>query len=115
MGRIIDENSGVVVIGQDVRLSTVAIAQGNLTISISETPSVSQPEPFSKGDTVVVPRTDVTVDEEKGKGLVMLQSGVKLRDLVNGLNALGVTPRDLISILQALKTAGAMQAEIEVM
>jgi flagellar P-ring protein precursor FlgI len=112
---LIDENSGVVVIGQDVRLSTVAIAQGNLTISISETPTVIQPNEFSKGETVVVPRTDITVDEEKGKGLFVLQSGVRLRDLVNGLNALGVTPRDLISILQALKAAGAMQAEIEVM
>ncbi|MET0546793.1 MAG: flagellar basal body P-ring protein FlgI [Caulobacterales bacterium] len=113
---VIDENSGVVVIGQDVRLSTVAIAQGNLTISVSETPEVSQPNEFSRGgETVVVPRSNVSVDEETGKGLVLLRTGVRLRDLVDGLNTLGVSPRDLISILQALKAAGALQAEIEVM
>jgi flagellar P-ring protein precursor FlgI len=112
---VIDEVSGVVVIGQDVRLSTVALAQGNLTISVTETPDVSQPAPFSKGETVVVPQTQIQVEEEKGKGLTLLKTGVKLKDLVDGLNALGVTPRDLISILQALKAAGALQAEIEVM
>jgi flagellar P-ring protein precursor FlgI len=98
-----------------VKVSTVAIAQGNLTISISEDPFVSQPEPFNhRGETVVVPSTGVEVDEEEG-GLVVVPGGVPLRQLVNGLNALGVTPRDMISILQALKAAGAIQAEIEVM
>jgi flagellar P-ring protein precursor FlgI len=112
---VIDESSGIVVMGENVKVSTVAIAQGNLTISISEDPFVSQPEPFNhRGETVVVPSTGVEVDEEEG-GLVVVPGGVPLRQLVNGLNALGVTPRDMISILQALKAAGAIQAEIEVM
>lgn len=111
---VIDENSGIVVMGENVRVSTVAIAQGNLTISVTEDPFVSQPEPFSRGETVVVPSTGLDVQEEEG-GLVVVPGGVPLRQLVNGLNALGVTPRDMISILQALKAAGAIQAEIEVM
>jgi len=111
---VIDESSGIVVMGENVKVSTVAIAQGNLTISITEDPFVSQPAPFSRGDTVVVPDTGVQVEEEEG-GLVVVPGGVELRQLVNGLNALGVTPRDMISILQALKAAGAIQADIEVM
>jgi flagellar P-ring protein precursor FlgI len=112
---VIDESSGIVVMGENVKVSTVAIAQGNLTISIQEDPFVSQPAPFSRGgETVVVPSTGVDVEEEEG-GLVVVPGGVPLRQLVNGLNALGVTPRDMISILQALKAAGAIQAEIEVM
>lgn len=113
---VIDEVSGIIVMGENVRVSTVAIAQGNLTISIEETPQVSQPAPFSEnGETVVVPRTNVTVEEEKGTGLVVVREGVALRDLVSGLNALGLTPRDMITILQSIKAAGAMQAEIEVL
>lgn len=111
---VIDESSGIVVMGENVTVSTVAIAQGNLTISIQEDPFVSQPGPFSRGETVVVPSSNVEVDEDEG-GLVMVPGGVPLRQLVNGLNALGVTPRDMISILQALKAAGAIQANIEVM
>jgi flagellar P-ring protein precursor FlgI len=111
---VIDESSGIVVMGENVNVSTVAIAQGNLTISVQEDPFVSQPAPFSRGDTVVVPSSNVDVEEEPG-GLVVVPGGVPLRQLVNGLNALGVTPRDMISILQALKAAGAIQAEIEVM
>jgi len=112
---VIDEQSGVIVIGSDVRISTVAIAQGNLTIRVTETPQVSQPQPFAQqGQTQVVPRTDIDVDEETGKRLVLLNAGVSLEELVNGLNALGVGPRDMISILQAIKAAGALQAEIEV-
>jgi flagellar P-ring protein precursor FlgI len=112
---VIDESSGIVVMGENVKVSTVAIAQGNLTISIQEDPFVSQPAPFNRGgETVVVPSTNVEVEEEGG-GLVMVPGGVPLRQLVNGLNALGVSPRDMISILQALKAAGAIQAEIEVM
>jgi flagellar P-ring protein precursor FlgI len=109
-----DESSGIVVMGENVKVSTVAIAQGNLTISIQEDPFVSQPAPFSRGETVVAPSSGVDVEEDEG-GLVMVPGGVPLRQLVNGLNALGVTPRDMISILQALKAAGAIQAEIEVM
>ena len=113
---VIDESSGVIVMGQDVRVSKVAIAQGNLTISVSETPQVSQPSPFStQGNTVVVPRTDVNVDEEKGKQLGIIDGSISLQELVDGLNALGVSPRDMITILQAIKSAGALQADIEVM
>ncbi len=112
---VVDESSGIIVMGSDVRVSTVAIAQGNLTIRITETPQVSQPDPFSNtGETVVVPRTQIEVDEEKNK-LTVLREGVSLQELVDGLNALGVGPRDLIAILQAVKTAGGLQAEIEVM
>jgi flagellar P-ring protein precursor FlgI len=113
---IIDENTGVIVIGQDVRISTVAVAQGNLTIKITETPQVSQPSPFSEtGETTVVPRTEITVEEDPDRRLAVVDDGVSLQELVNGLNALGVGPRDMISILQAIKSAGALQAEIEVM
>ncbi len=113
---VIDEASGVIVMGQDVRVSQVAIAQGNLTISVSESPQVSQPSPFStQGDTVVVPRTKVTVDEEGGKKLGIIDGSISLKELVDGLNALGVSPRDMITILQAIKSAGALQADIEVM
>jgi len=111
---VIDERSGVIVIGRDVRVSTVAVAQGNLTVSISESPQVSQPAPFSRGRTVVVPRTSVGVQEE-GKRLAMVREGVSLQQVVDGLNALGIGPRDLIVILQAIKAAGAIQADIEVM
>jgi flagellar P-ring protein precursor FlgI len=111
---VIDESSGIVVMGENVRVSTVAIAQGNLTISVSEDPFVSQPHGRSEGQTVVVPQSTVSVQEDGG-GLVVVPGGLPLRQLVDGLNALGVSPRDMISILQALKTAGAIQAEIEVM
>jgi flagellar P-ring protein precursor FlgI len=100
---------------ENVRVSTVAIAQGNLTISIQEDPSVSQPLPFSQGRTTVNPASKVQVDEEKGKQLIVLKSGASLQTLVKGLNALGVSPRDMISILQAIKASGALQADIQVM
>ncbi len=111
---IINESTGVIVMGSDVRISTVAIAQGNLTIRVTEKPDVSQPGPFSNGTTQVAPRTTIDVDEGKGKKMVVLHDGVALQNLVDGLNALGVGPRDIISILQAIKAAGALQAEIEV-
>jgi len=113
---IIDESSGIIVMGENVRVSTVAIAQGNLTIRITETPQVSQPNPFTEsGTTTVVPRTGITVDQDEDRQLGVLQTGVTIQELVNGLNALGVGPRDLIAILQAIKASGALQAEIEVM
>lgn len=112
---IIDETSGIIVMGDNVRVSTVAIAQGNLTIRITEEPQVSQPAPFGDGATVVVPRTDVAVDEQSNRKLGIVRDGVTLQQLVHGLNALGVGPRDLIAILQAIKAAGALQAEISVM
>ncbi|WCS25118.1 flagellar basal body P-ring protein FlgI [Methylobacterium sp. NMS14P] len=112
---VVDERSGIIVMGRDVRVSTVAIAQGNLTVTITEQPQVSQPAPFSDGRTVVVPRTGVKVDTGDGNKLALVKEGVSLRELVDGLNALGVGPRDLISILQAIKAAGALQADIELM
>jgi flagellar P-ring protein precursor FlgI len=112
---VIDEDAGVIVMGEDVRVSTVAIAQGNLTISVQESPSASQPAAFSQGQTVIVPKSTLKVDEEKGKRLLVIKEGASLSSLVAGLNALGVTPRDMISILQAIKAAGALQADIQVM
>ncbi len=112
---VIDEVSGVIVMGEAVRVSTVAIAQGNLTIRVQEFPDVVQPAPFSQGQTVVIPQTAVEVEEEKGKQFLTVRNGASLSDLVAGLNALGVTPRDMISILQTIKAAGALQADIEVM
>jgi flagellar P-ring protein precursor FlgI len=113
---VIDDRTGTIVMGENVRISTVAIAQGNLTIRITETPQVSQPAPFSStGQTTVVNRTDLQVDEGADKKLAVIQHGVTLQELVNGLNALGIGPRDLISILHAIKAAGALQADIEVM
>lgn len=112
---IIDEASGVIVMGDDVRVSTVAIAQGSLTVSISEVPQVSQPSPFSeRGRTVVVPRTEASAQEDAAQ-LAIVEGGVRLSDLVDGLNALGVPPRDMIAILQAIKASGALQADIEVL
>jgi flagellar P-ring protein precursor FlgI len=112
---LIDEASGIIVMGADVRISAVAIAQGNLTIRVTEFPEVSQPDPFSNGETTVIPSTEISVDEQPDRKLAVLKSGVSLQQLVNGLNALGVSPRDMIAILQAIKAAGALQAEIEVM
>ena len=111
---VIDERSGIIVMGRDVRVSTVAVAQGNLTVTISETPQVSQPAPFSRGQTRVVPRTKIGVQED-GKKFAVVREGVSLQQLVDGLNALGIGPRDMIAILQAIKAAGAIQADIEVM
>ncbi|MBK8157261.1 MAG: flagellar basal body P-ring protein FlgI [Rhodospirillaceae bacterium] len=112
---IIDENTGVIVIGQNVRISKVAIAQGNLTIRVTETPQVSQPSPFSStGVTTVVPRTNIDIQDDTNRKLAVLNDSVTLEELVAGLNSLGVGPRDLISILQSIKASGAMQADIMV-
>ena len=111
---VINEATGTVVMSSDVRISPVAVAQGGLTISVTETPEASQPAPLSDGKTVVLPRTNINIDDGSGKSLGVLSSGASLRTLVSGLNAMGVSPRDLITILQAIRTAGALQAEIEV-
>ncbi|WP_297804545.1 flagellar basal body P-ring protein FlgI [uncultured Brevundimonas sp.] len=111
---VIDEVNGVIVMGEAVRVSTVAIAQGNLTVSVQESPTVSQPNAFSNGQTVVTPQSSITVEEETGRRMQIVGGKTSLASLVNGLNALGVSPRDMISILQAIKAAGALQAEIEV-
>ncbi len=112
---VINETTGVIVMGENVRVSTVAIAQGNLTIQVQETPGVAMPNSFTNAPPVVVPQTDITVAEDMAKLAIVGGNGVPLRELVTGLNALGVSPRDLIVILQALKSSGALQAEIEVM
>jgi flagellar P-ring protein precursor FlgI len=111
---VIDERSGIIVMGRDVRVATVAVAQGNLTVTISESPQVSQPNPLSRGRTVVTPNTRVGVSED-GRKLAVVKDGVSLQQLVDGLNGLGIGPRDLIGILQAIKAAGAIEADIEVM
>lgn len=113
---VIDEKAGVIVMGRDVRVDEIAIAQGNLTVTVTETPQVSQPNAFAaQGDTETVDRTAIQIDEGEDRKLTVLNEGVSLQELVDGLNALGVGPRDMISILQTIKAAGALQAEIEVM
>lgn len=111
---VINERTGTVIIGDKVRISPVAIAHGNLTIEIKTEFRVSQPPPFApeKAETVVVPQKDVTVKEQKAS--LMEVSGTTLGEIVRALNALGVTPRDLIAILQALKASGALRAELEI-
>jgi flagellar P-ring protein precursor FlgI len=111
---VIDQASGTIVMGSNVRISTVAIAQGNLTIRVTETPEVSQPAPRSNGTTTVVPRTNIQIDDQHDKRLGIITGGVTLRDLVTSLNALGIGPRDMITILQTIKAAGALQADLEV-
>lgn len=111
---VIDENSGIIVMGKDVRVSTVAVAQSNLTVTIAESPTVVQPNPLSLGQTAVEPRTDLSVNTSETK-LAVVPESVSLQQLVDGLNALGISPRDLIAILQAVKASGALQAEIEVL
>jgi flagellar P-ring protein FlgI len=137
---IVDEANGIIVMGENVRISTVAVAQGSLTVRITETPQVSQPGAFAPGPgnaaapangrapgqggvqfapgggaaTTVVPRTNIQVDEQNNKRLAVLPPGITIQELVNSLNALGIGPRDMISILQAIKAAGAMQADLEV-
>lgn len=111
---VLNERTGTIVMGETVRISTVAVTHGSLTLVIKETPLVSQPAPLSKtGETKVVPRTDVKVDEDNRR-LLVLQEGASIGDVVRALNMLGVTPRDLISILQAIKASGALQAELSI-
>ena len=113
---VIDEQSGTIVMGENVRINPVAIAQGALTIRVTETPQVSQPLPFSNtGTTEVVPRTEIEIDENENRKLTVLNTGVSLQELVNSLNALGIGPRDMITILQAIKAAGALNADIQVL
>lgn len=134
---VIDQAAGIIVMGENVRISTVAVAQGNLTVRITETPQVSQPNAFAPGGnaagtaaaaagangaqfapnggaaTVVTPKTNIQVDEQSNRRLAVVQQGVTIQELVNSLNALGIGPRDMISILQTIKSAGAMQADLE--
>ncbi|MEZ6185760.1 MAG: flagellar basal body P-ring protein FlgI [Planctomycetota bacterium] len=111
---VINERTGTIVAGERVRIARVAISHGNLTITVSENPEVSQPAPFSQGQTTEVPRTQVEVGEERG-ALHVIEPTVTVSDLARALNALGVSPRDLVAIFQALKAAGALQAELVIL
>ncbi|WP_291737658.1 flagellar basal body P-ring protein FlgI, partial [Leisingera sp. F5] len=111
---VVDQRSGTIVMGSDVRISRVAVAQGNLTLRIEETPLVVQPNPFANGETVVVPRTGAAIEEEEGVQLAEVPETTSLSEVVAGLNALGVSPRDMIDILKSLKAAGALHAEFVV-
>ncbi len=110
---VVDEKTGTVVLGRNVRLSKVAVAHGNLQIVVSDGAQVSQPAPFGAGETVVTPTTDIGVQEENRR--LVLMDGATLQELVDGLNSIGATPRDVISILKTLKVAGALHADLEVM
>lgn len=112
---VMNERTGTIVMGENVRISTVAVSHGNLTVVVKEAPLVSQPAPFSKtGTTTTVPRTELKVAEEK-VNVSLLKEGANLGDVVRALNTLGVTPRDLLGIMQAIKAAGALNAELSVM
>lgn len=108
---VVDQRSGTIVMGDDVRISRVAVSQGNLTLRIEEAPLVVQPNPFADGQTVVVPRTNASITEEPGIGMAEIDEGTSLSEVVAGLNALGVSPRDMIDILKSIKAAGALHAE----
>ncbi|MCI4660434.1 MAG: flagellar basal body P-ring protein FlgI [Neomegalonema sp.] len=111
---VVDQRSGTIVLGADVRISRVAVSQGNLTIRVTETPLPSQPNPFSDGETITVPRTNVEINQNEDNKVAVVNENVTLADLVDGLNALGIGPRGMIDILKAIKTAGALHAELVV-
>ena len=111
---VVDQRSGTIVMGADVRISEVAVAQGNLTLRVEEQPQAVQPNPFAAGETVVVPRTDVSINQTQGKGLALVAGGTSLAQVVEGLNALGVAPNDMIDILKSINAAGALHAEFVV-
>ncbi|MFN3567932.1 MAG: flagellar basal body P-ring protein FlgI [Caldimicrobium sp.] len=108
---VIDEKTGTVIIGENVRISRVAVAHGNLSVEVKELPEVVQPLPFARGETIIVPRTEITAKEEKAK-VVVLEEGATLGELIRALNAVGATARELIAVLQAIKAAGALHAEL---
>lgn len=112
---IVNERTGTVIMGEDVHIAPVGIAHGALQVTVKVDLGVSQPAPFSEGQTVVVPDSTVQVQEGAAERLNLFRGGVSLRELVNGLNALGVTPQDLIAVLQAIKSAGALDADLEIM
>jgi len=109
---VVDQRSGTIVLGAEVRISSVAIAQGNLAIRVQETPLAVQPNPFAEGETIVLPRTNVDIEENDQNRLAVVEANTSLADLVDGLNALGIGPRDMIDILKSIKTAGALHAEL---
>ena len=111
---VVDQRSGTIVMGHDVRISRVAVSQGNLTIRIEERPLAIQPNPFAPGETVIVPRTDAAIEQEPGIGLAEVDAGASLSEVVAALNALGVAPNDMIDILKSIRAAGALHAEFVV-
>jgi flagellar P-ring protein precursor FlgI len=110
---VINARTGSIVMNQAVTLAACAVAHGSLSVTISSTPQVSQPAPLSRGQTVVTDKADITITQQAGS-LVQMAPGVKLADVVKALNSLGATPQDLLAILQAMKSAGALNAELEV-
>lgn len=108
---VIDEKTGTVIIGENVRISRVAVAHGNLSVEVREMPQVVQPLPFARGETAVVPRTEVTAKEERAR-VVVIEEGATLGELIRALNAVGATARELIAVLQAIKSAGALHADL---
>ena len=108
---VVDQRSGTIVMGEDVRISRVAVSQGNLTLRIEEQPLVVSPNPFTEAAPIVIPRTDASLTEEPGIGLAEVPGGTSLSEVIAGLNALGVSPRDMIDILKSIKAAGALHAE----
>ncbi|MCB2109627.1 MAG: flagellar basal body P-ring protein FlgI [Defluviimonas sp.] len=111
---VVDQRSGTIVLGSHVRISEVAVSQSNLTLKVEETPEVVQPNPFAQGQSVVVPRSSSSITEESGPGLAPVRGGSSLAEVVAGLNALGVSPRDMIDILKSINAAGALHAEFVV-
>lgn len=111
---VVDQRSGTIVVGADVRISNVAVSQGNLTLRVEEAPIAVQPSPFSQGETVIVPRSSASLEETPGIGMAELRDSATLSDVVAGLNALGVSPRDMIDILKSIHAAGALHAEFVV-
>ncbi|WP_424943863.1 flagellar basal body P-ring protein FlgI [Aliiroseovarius crassostreae] len=111
---VVDQRSGTIVMGEDVRISRVAVSQGNLTLRIQERPLVVQPNPFTDGQAIVIPRTEAEIQEEPGTGLAEVDGGTSLSEVIAGLNALGVSPRDMIDILKSIKAAGALHADFVV-
>jgi flagellar P-ring protein precursor FlgI len=111
---VVDDRTGTIIIGENVRIGSIAISQGGLTVKVSENAAVVQPEALSDGETVVVPQTDVEMKDVQG-GFSIVNGPVMLKDLVDGLNQLGVKPRDMIAILQAIKASGAMSADLEIL
>lgn len=112
---LIDDTSGIVVMGENVKISRVAVAHGSLTIQIKDTQDVSQPNSFGAGNTQAATNTDIAASEGETGNMVVLESGTTLQNLIDSLNAVGVTPRDLIAILQVIKAAGALHADLETM
>ncbi len=111
---VVDQRSGTIILGSDVRISRVAVTQGALTLQVEEAPLVVQPNPFANGETVVIPRTNVGIEEDPGNGLAIVEASVSLPQVVAGLNALGVSAHDMIDILKSIKAAGALHAEFVV-